>query len=52
MLVIHKVNLSGSSTFDPITGGRINGQFSGKMLTPTGETSPWTFIYSDLTSTL
>jgi hypothetical protein len=47
-LVIHKVNLAGSSTFDPVTGGRINGQFSGKMLTPTGETSPWTFIYSNL----
>ncbi|MCP5197657.1 MAG: hypothetical protein H6974_12875 [Gammaproteobacteria bacterium] len=52
MLVIHKVNLSASSTFDPVTGGRIIGQFSGKMLTPSGETSPWTWVYSDLASNL
>lgn len=52
MLVIHKINLSGTSAFDPVTGGRISGEFSGKMLTPPGETSPWTWIYSDLASTL
>lgn len=47
-LVIHKVNLAGSAAFDPVTGTYIKGEFAGKMLTPTGETSPWEYVYTDL----
>lgn len=45
---VHKVNLAGSAAFDPVTGTYVKGQFSGKMLTPTGYTSPWTFQVSDM----
>lgn len=47
-ILIHKVNLAGSAAFDPVTGTYIKGQFAGKMLTPTGETSPWSYIYTNL----
>jgi hypothetical protein len=45
---VNKVNLAGSAAFDPVTGTYVKGQFAGKMLTPTGYTSPWTFQLSDL----
>lgn len=45
---VNKVNLAGSAAFDPVTGTYVKGEFSGKMLTPTGYTSPWTFQLSDL----
>lgn len=45
---VHKVNMAGSAAFDPVTGTYVKGQFSGKMLTPTGYTSPWTFQVSDM----
>lgn len=51
-LIIHKASLAADATFDPVSGGYLKGAFSGKLLTPPGETSPWTFIYSDLASTL
>lgn len=47
-IVVAKVNLAGSAAFDPVTGTYVKGQFSGKMLTPTGYSSPWTFQVSDL----
>ncbi len=47
-LVIHKVNLAGSGTFDPVTGTYVSGAFAGKMLTPSTETSPWRYEYLDL----
>jgi hypothetical protein len=45
---VNKVNLAGSAAFDPVTGTYVKGQFAGKMLTPTGYSSPWTFQLSDL----
>ncbi|MCU0806391.1 MAG: hypothetical protein MUC53_00105 [Candidatus Contendobacter sp.] len=47
-IVVAKVNLAGSAAFDPVTGTYVKGSFAGKMLTPTGYTSPWTFQVSDL----
>lgn len=47
-LLIAKVNLSGSAAFDPVTGTYVKGAFTGKMLTPTGYDSPWTFQLSDM----
>lgn len=47
-IVIAKVNLTGSAAFDPVAGTYVKGSFSGKMLTPTGYASPWTFQLSDL----
>lgn len=47
-IVVYKVNLSGSAAFDPVTGTYVKGTFAGKMLTPTGYTSPWLFQVSDL----
>jgi len=47
---VNKVNMSGSAAFDPVTGTYVKGQFAGKMLTPTGYTSPWTFQLSDLSA--
>ena len=47
-IVVHKINLSGSAAFDPVTGSYVKGQFSGKLLTPSGETSPWVFQATDL----
>lgn len=47
-IMVYKVNISGSAAFDPVTGTYVKGQFSGKMLTPTGYTSPWLFQVSDL----
>lgn len=47
---VHKVNLAGSAAFDPVTGTYVKGQFSGKMLTPSGYNSPWTFQLSDLSA--
>ena len=29
--MIHKVNLAGSGTFDPVTGTYVSGAFAGKM---------------------
>jgi hypothetical protein len=45
---VNKVNMAGSAAFDPVTGTYVKGQFSGKMLTPAGYTSPWTFQVSDM----
>ena len=45
---VYKVNLAGSAAFDPVTGSYVKGSFAGKMLTPTGYTSPWLFQVSDL----
>jgi len=47
-LVIHKVNLAGSGAFDPVTGTYVAGTFAGKLLTPSTETSPWSYEYLDL----
>jgi hypothetical protein len=47
-LQVHKVNLSGSAAFDPVTGTYVKGSFAGTMLTPTGYDSPWEFQISDL----
>lgn len=47
-IVVAKVNMAGSAAFDPVAGTYVKGSFTGKMLTPTGYTSPWTFQLSDL----
>lgn len=47
-IVIHKVLLAASSDVDIGAGGVIKGSFAGDLLTPTGETSPWTLEYLDL----
>ena len=51
-MVIHKANLAANAAFDAVAGGYIKGAFAGKLLTPTGETSPFTWTYTDLASTL
>lgn len=50
-IAVHKVNLAGNAAFDPVSGTYVNGKFAGKLLTPTGENSPWTYEYLDLTAT-
>ena len=47
-IVIHKASLAASGTFDPVAGGYVKGAFSGDLLTPSTETSPWSFEYLDL----
>jgi hypothetical protein len=47
-LQIHKASLAASAAFDPVAGGYVKGSFAGDLLTPTGETSPWTYEYLDL----
>ena len=47
-IVVHKASLAASGAFDPVAGGYVKGAFAGDLLTPTGETSPWTFQSSDL----
>jgi hypothetical protein len=47
-IVVHKASLAASGTFDPVAGGYVKGAFAGDLLTPTGETSPWTYEYLDL----
>lgn len=47
-LVIHKANLAGNAAFDPVSGTYVKGAFAGKLLTPTGENSPWVYEYLDL----
>jgi hypothetical protein len=47
-LVIHKASLAGSGAFDPVTGTYVSGAFTGKLITPSTETSPWTYEYLDL----
>ncbi|KAB2923128.1 MAG: hypothetical protein F9K25_18720 [Candidatus Contendobacter sp.] len=46
-LLVHKVSLAASAAFDPVAGGYVKGSFAGDLLTPTGETSPWTYNYLD-----
>jgi hypothetical protein len=43
LLIIHNVNLAPSSTFDPVTGTYASGALTGKMITPSGQSSPWSF---------
>ena len=47
-LQIHKVSLAASAAFDPVAGGYVKGSFAGDLLTPSTETSPWTYEYLDL----
>lgn len=47
-LIIEKANLAGDGAFDPVTGTYTNGVFAGDLLTPSGSTSPWTYVYTDL----
>lgn len=47
-LAIHKVSLAASAAFDPVAGGYVKGSFAGDLLTPSTETSPWTYEYLDL----
>lgn len=47
-LLVHKVSLAASAAFDPVAGGYVKGSFAGDLLTPTGETSPWTYNYLDM----
>jgi len=50
-LQIHKVSLAASAAFDPVAGGYVKGSFAGDLLTPSTETSPWTYEYlSDLSA--
>ena len=44
-LTIHKASLAASAAFDPVAGGYVKGSFAGDLLTPSGETSPWTYTY-------
>lgn len=47
-ILVHKASLAASGAFDPVVGGYVKGAFAGDLLTPTGETSPWTYTYTDL----
>lgn len=47
-LAIHKVSLAASAAFDPVAGDYVKGSFAGDLLTPSTETSPWTYEYLDL----
>jgi hypothetical protein len=47
-LIVEKANLSGSGAFDPTTGTYVNGVFAGDLLTPSGASAPWTYVYTDL----
>jgi hypothetical protein len=48
-IVIHKASLASNGTFDPVKGGYVQGSFAGDLLTPSTETSPWSYMYlSDL----
>ena len=47
-LQVHKVSLAASAAFDPVAGGYVKGSFAGDLLTPSTETSPWTYEYLDL----
>lgn len=47
-IIVHKASLAASGTFDPVAGGYVKGAFAGDLLTPSTETSPWTFSYTDL----
>lgn len=47
-LQIHKVSLAASAAFDPVAGGYVKGTFAGDLITPSTETSPWTYEYLDL----
>lgn len=49
-LVVHKVSLAASAAFDPVAGGFVKGMFSGDLITPSTETSPWTYEYLDLSA--
>ncbi|MBZ4194217.1 MAG: hypothetical protein LAE24_07920 [Candidatus Contendobacter sp.] len=50
-IVVHKASLAASGNFDPVAGGYVKGAFAGDLLTPSTETSPWSYIYlSDLAS--
>lgn len=46
-IIIHKALLAASSEVDVAAGGFMKGSFSGDLLTPTGQTSPWEFSYLD-----
>lgn len=47
-IIVHKASLAASGTFDPVAGGYVKGAFAGDLLTPSTETSPWTYTYTDL----
>ncbi len=47
-LTIHKASLAASAAFDPVAGGYVKGSFAGDLLTPSTETSPWTYEYLDM----
>jgi hypothetical protein len=48
-IIVHKALLAASSEVDIAAGGFMKGSFSGDLLTPTGQTSPWEFSYLDET---
>ncbi len=48
-IVVHKALLVASSAWDVASSSaQVKGSFSGDLLTPAGETSPWQFEYLDL----
>jgi len=49
-LSIWKASLAGSGVFDPVTGTYTAGTFAGDLLTPTGKTSPWEYVYTNQSS--
>lgn len=42
-LTIHKANLTAAGPFDPVAGGFLTGALTGKLITPTGQSSPYLF---------
>lgn len=46
-IVVHKALLAASGEVDIAAGGFMKGSFTGDLLTPSGQTSPWEFSYLD-----
>lgn len=48
LIIVHKASLAASGAFDVVAGGYLKGAFSGGLITPSTETSPWQAEFTDL----
>lgn len=46
LLIVHKMSVSNSAAYDWVKGGYATGTLAGDLLTPSTETSPYTFHYA------
>lgn len=46
LLIVHKMSVSNSAAYDWVKGGYATGTLAGDLLTPSTETSPYTFYYA------